>query len=147
MPGRLGELAIGVNALGEVGEGNVVDTPVDLYGSLIDRDAVWLDLGAPLQLMENTLTVNEGVGLEVRQGVQVQVPETTFLEVYGALRLLGRADDRIVFTSESGRPGSWQGLYLYGEGSELRFADVVGAGAPSWYLPTTGAAITLRARG
>jgi hypothetical protein len=142
--GSAHSVAVELDRLGEIGEGNIVDSPIDVYGTLVTRDARWVDLGAPLRLADTILQIDVGVTVEIANGVELVVPETTLITVDGTLRASGRADDRIAFSTEGGAPGSWQGIYISESGSELHFVDIVGAGAASWYLTTMGAALTLR---
>ncbi len=138
-------VAVELNRVGDIGEGNTVDHPIDVYGTLISDDAVWQDTGASFRLVDTTLQVDTGVSLVISAGVGVLVPEATLLTIDGTLEAMGTAADRVTFGTESGVAGSWQGLYLSGLGSDLQNVTISGAGATSWYLTSVGAALTLRA--
>ena len=137
-------LAVEIDRLGEIGEDNELDGALDVHGSEVTRDATWHDLGAPLSLVEASVSVAERVTLELAAGLAVELPEETLVEVYGALVTAGTPALPVTLSTASGLAGSWQGLYLDGPGSALGHLEVRGAGAPSWYLSSVGAAVTVR---
>jgi hypothetical protein len=137
-------IAVLIDGLGEIGEGNVVDHPIDVHGTLVSRDALWQDVGAPLRMVDTALQVDAGVALQIAAGVEVIVPDDALLTVDGTLRAVGSDTAHVSFSSESGAAGTWQGLYFSDTGSELRYTDITGGGAPSWYLSSPGAALILR---
>jgi hypothetical protein len=137
-------LAVEIDRLGEIGEGNDLQGTIDVAGTDVTASATWVDLGAPLRMIESTLRVGEGVALEIGEGVAVTVAEETLVEVSGQLRVAGTDLAPVTVSTESGLAGSWQGLMLYAAGSELRHLTLTGAGAPSSYLSTVGAALAVR---
>jgi len=137
-------LAVEIDRLGEVGEGNELDGDIDVHGTEVSRDASWRDLGAPLTMVEASIEVMDGVTLEVFEGVEIVVPEAALFEVYGTLMALGTAAAPVALSTASATAGSWQGLYVDLGGSTLENTRITGAGARNWYLPSVGAAVTVR---
>jgi hypothetical protein len=57
----------------------------------------------------------------------------------------GAPANPVTLSTESGDAGTWQGIdFYYSPGSDLRNLTVTGAGAPSAYLSSVGAAIAVR---
>jgi hypothetical protein len=138
-------LAVELDRLGEIGAGNVISGTVDVHGTEVARDATWIDLGTPLRFVESSVEVLAGVTLNVAEGVEVVVPDTTLLTISGLLDVAGAPANRVALSTESGSAGSWQGIdFYYSAGSVLRNLTVTGAGAPSAYLSSVGAALTVR---
>ena len=88
----------------------VVFTEVDGYQS-----GVWSLANSPY-LVTDTIYVNNGETLTIEPGVEVRFQPDTGLTVYGTLKALGEASNRIRFTSAQSikNPGDWKGIYLYG---------------------------------
>ena len=145
MTGSDHSVAVELNRVGDIGEGNTVDHPIDVYGTMISDDAMWQDTGAAFRLVDTILQVDVGVTLQISAGVDVVVPDATLVTIDGMLRAVGTAAEPVTFGTAGGMAGTWQGLFISDSGSELRYVSIAGAGATNWYLSSVGAALTLRA--
>jgi len=86
----------------------VVFTEVEGYQS-----GVWTLAKSPY-MVTDTIYVNNGETLTIEPGVEVRFQPNIGLTVYGTLKALGAAGNRIRFTSAQSikNPGDWKGIYL-----------------------------------
>ena len=79
------------------------------------HSGVWSLANSPY-LVTGDVYVNNGETLTIEPGVEVRFQPDTDLIVYGVLKALGEAENRIRFTSAQAikNPGDWNGIYLYG---------------------------------
>ena len=101
----------------------VVFTEVSGYQS-----GIWSLANSPY-LVTDTIYVNNGETLTIEPGVEVRFHPDTGLTVYGVLKALGEASNRIIFTSTQSikNPGDWKGIYLYGAdiGTTLAYCEIL----------------------
>ena len=79
------------------------------------HSGVWSLANSPY-LVTGRVYVRDGETLTIEPGVEVRFQPDTDLMVYGVLKALGEAENRIRFTSAQSikNPGDWNGIYLYG---------------------------------
>jgi len=83
---------------------------------LVERDTVWRDPGAVVELRGSvavegaTLTLEEGLRLAVRDGFSLEVGK----EEPARLRVMGDAQRRVEITGLNNKRGTWDSIHLYG---------------------------------
>lgn len=100
-------------------------TALERTGTL-DNNETWNVQDSPV-IIEDLVTVPQGVVLTIMPGVEVRFKDGTGLMVEGALVARGTADDSIRFTADSDAgPGSWGGIYFHGAGEKPNWDDTGG---------------------
>ena len=76
----------------------------------IEQDTTWGQSGSPFVLL-GPVEIASDVTLTIEPGVQVRGTEGASLVVKGSLNAVGRLEQRIIFTSDSGQQ-DWSGIHL-----------------------------------
>ena len=129
-------LQASAQAFGLIDAGNVFPpgSQIEIEGGRIERDAVWRDVGQPIEVTaevsvqgEATLTVEAGVALRVHDGFTLAVGE-----VYGGtLKIAGTAEAPVKIYGVHDRRGTWDAIRMHpkSSGNVIEHLIVRNAGA------------------
>ena len=122
---HLGEIASD-NQFGSVNAGGVVH----VSDGTVSRKANWKNLNVPYVFDEASINVN--AKLTIAKGATLYFkPDTLVLVGYsgtGSLHIMGESGSPVIFKTQKGGPGSWQGLMLAGGSNTLNYLQLTGGG-------------------
>ena len=94
--------------------GNVGDdyVTVGISGGWINTDKTWRALTVPYNVT-GTFSIDGNATLTIKAGATIVFDKETTIKVYGGLKAIGTAEERIIFTGKSTTKGYWEGLHYF----------------------------------